>query len=160
MPLLLDGAVRPSPGVKDAAMEQAVLDRFNENPLYRTVGIRLEEAAEGKARSVLVPSPEVCWPFPGQPHGGMLFTIMDTTMAWAIQSVLEHGLSCTTIDLNIQYLAPAREGPFSCRAETIHQTGRLAFVRGDIRDAQDRPVAAGQGTFRIIKWELQAVGTK
>ncbi len=68
--------------------------------------------------------------------------------------MLEPGLSCTTIDLSIQYLAPAREGPFTCRAETIHQTGRLAFVRADIRDAQNRPVAAGQGTFRIIKFEF------
>jgi uncharacterized protein (TIGR00369 family) len=136
------------------------LEPFNRNSLYGAVGIRVEKAGDGQAESLLSPPPQVCWPFPKQPHGGMLFTIMDTTMAWAIQSILEPGLSCTTIDLNIQYLAPAREGPFTCRAETIHQTGRLAFVRADIRDAQDRPVAAGQGTFRIIKWELQAVGTK
>ena len=131
-----------------------ILGQFNKNPLYLTVGIRLEEAGGGKARSLLEPRPEVCWPFPHQPHGGMLFTIMDTTMAWAIQSMLADGLSCTTIDLAIQYLAPAREGPFTCRAEILHQTGRLAFVRADIRDAQDRPVAAGQGTFRIIKFEF------
>lgn len=127
---------------------------FNRNALYETLGIRVEKAGDGKAESLLLPPPQVCWPFPNQPHGGMLFTVMDTTMAWAIQSVLASGLSCTTIDLAIQYLAPAREGPFTCRAEASHQTGRLAFVRADIRDAQDRPVAAGQGTFRIIKFEF------
>jgi uncharacterized protein (TIGR00369 family) len=130
------------------------LEPFNRNSLYGTVGIRVEKAEDGRAESLLSPPPQVCWPFPKQPHGGMLFTIMDTTMAWAIQSGLESGLSCTTIDLTIQYLAPAKEGPFTCRAETTHQTGRLAFVRADIRDAQNRPVAAGQGTFRIIKFEF------
>lgn len=130
------------------------LDRFNGNPLYGTIGIRIEKAGDGKAEALLSPSARVCWPFPGQPHGGMLFTIMDTTMAWAIQSLLADGLSCTTIDLAIQYLAPAREDPFTCRAETTHQTGRLAFVRADILDAQERPVASGQGTFRIIKMDF------
>ena len=154
MPLLLDGPVRPTPVIMVAPMEPAVLEQFNKNPLYQTVGIRLEQADQGRARSVLVPRPEVCWPFPGQPHGGMLFTLMDTTMAWAVQSLLERGLSCTTIDLTIQYLAAAREGPFTCRAETIHQTGRLAFVRAEVLDACSRPVAAGQGTFRIIKFEF------
>jgi uncharacterized protein (TIGR00369 family) len=130
------------------------LEQFNGNPLYGTVGIRIEKAGDGKAEALLSPPARVCWPFPGQPHGGMLFTLMDTTMAWAIQSALSEGLSCTTIDLTIQYLAPAKEGPFTCRAETIHQTGRLAFVRAEIVDAQGRPVAAGQGTFRIIKFEF------
>jgi uncharacterized protein (TIGR00369 family) len=130
------------------------LAQFNANPLYGTVGIRIDMAGGGRAESLLSPPPQVCWPFPKQPHGGMLFTTMDTTMAWAVQSILEAGRSCTTIDLNIQYLAPAREGPFTCRAETIHQTGRLAFLRAEIRDAQNRPVAAGQGTFRIIKFEF------
>ena len=79
---------------------------------------------------------------------------MDTTMAWAIMSRLDPGFSCTTIDLHIQYLAPAKESPFTCVAETTHQTRHLAFVRAEIRDAHNRPIASGQGTFRIIKMDL------
>ena len=135
-------------------LSQDIVDQFNRNSLYTTVGIQLKKAEDGRAEAVLTPNPKVCWPFPDQPHGGILFTIMDTTMAWAIQSLLEQGLSCTTIDLNIQYLAPAREGPYTCRAETTHQTRHLAFVRADILDAHNRPIASGQGTFRIIKMDL------
>ena len=75
-------------------------------------------------------------------------------MAWAIQSLLETGSSCTTIDLSIQYLAPAKEGPYTCLAQTTHRTSHLSFVRADIRDAQGRPIASGQATFRIIKMDL------
>jgi uncharacterized protein (TIGR00369 family) len=130
---------------------QDILDQFNRNSLYTTMGIHLNKASNGKAEAVLTPTPKVCWPFPDQPHGGILFTVMDTTMAWAIQSLLETGLSCTTIDLNIQYLSPAKEGPFTCRAETTHQTPHLAFVRAEIRDAHKNPIASGQATFRITK---------
>jgi uncharacterized protein (TIGR00369 family) len=131
------------------------IERFNRNPLYETVGIKLTGVGEGRAEARLSPSPQVCWPFPQQPHGGMLFTIMDTTMAWAVQSRLETGASCTTIDLAIQYLAPAKEGPFTCRAETSHQTRHLAFVRAEVLDARSRLIASGQGTFRIIKFDIE-----
>ena len=135
-------------------LSQDLLNQFNRNVLYTTIGIQLKKAEEGRAVAVLTPDPKVCWPFPTQPHGGMLFTIMDTTMAWAVQSLLEQGFSCTTIDLNIQYLAPAQDGPFTCRAETTHQTRHLGFVRADILDAHNNPIASGQATFRIIKMEL------
>jgi uncharacterized protein (TIGR00369 family) len=135
-------------------LPQDLLDQFNRNSLYTTVGIQLKKAEEGKAESILIPNPKVCWPFPTQPHGGILFTIMDTTMAWAIQSLLDRGLSCTTIDLHIQYLAPAKDSPYTCSAETTHRSRHLAFVRAEIRDAQLHPIASGQATFRIIKMEL------
>jgi uncharacterized protein (TIGR00369 family) len=79
---------------------------------------------------------------------------MDTTMAWAIQSNLDSGLSCTTIDLDIRYMLPARGGKFCCRAVTLHQTGRLCFVRADITDRDDHVIASGQATFRIIKMDF------
>jgi uncharacterized protein (TIGR00369 family) len=135
-------------------LSQEILDQFNRNHLYTTLGIRLDKAEEGKAEAVLTPNPKVCWPFPDQPHGGILFTVMDTTMAWATQSLLESGSSCTTIDMHIQYLAPAKESPYTCLAETTHRTRHLAFIRADIRDARENLIASGQATFRIIKMGL------
>lgn len=132
-------------------IENDVIERMNTNPLYQTVGIALSFAQDGEAIATLKPRPDICWPFENQPHGGMLFTLMDTTMAWAIQSKLESGFSCTTIDLSIRYILPARGDTFSCKAQTIHQTGRLSFVCADITDDQDNVIASGQATFRIIK---------
>jgi uncharacterized protein (TIGR00369 family) len=130
------------------------LTLFNTNPLYQTIGIRLEEAGGGKARSILSPRGEVCWPTLNQPHGGILFTTMDTTMAWAVISLADPDHSCTTIDCTIQYPAPAKDGPYLCQAWITHQTGRLAFVRADITDARNSLVAIGQATFRIIKMKF------
>jgi uncharacterized protein (TIGR00369 family) len=135
-------------------LSQDQLDQFNRNALYTTIGIHLDKAEDGRAEAVLTPNPKVCWPFPDQPHGGILFTVMDTTMAWAVMSRLDKGFSCATIDLHIQYLAPAKGSPYTCLAETTHQTRHLAFVRADIRDAHSRPIASGQATFRIIKMDL------
>ena len=135
-------------------ISEATLDKFNQNPLYGLVGIHVEEAAGGKARSRLTPKPEVCWPFPGQPHGGVLFTLMDTTMAWAVLSLLKPERNCLTIHLDIQYIAPAKGVFFVCAAEVNEQTRSMSFLSAEIRDSEDQLLAVGQASFRIIKGNL------
>ncbi len=131
-------------------LDAAALARYNDNPLYAAIGIRLERVADGQARSVLAPHAQACWPTPGQPHGGILFTILDTTMAFAAQSTGADGDGCATVDCSIQYTAPARHGPFVCSAATVRRTGRTVFVRAEIVDAQQAVVALAQGSFRIF----------
>jgi uncharacterized protein (TIGR00369 family) len=132
------------------------MERFNDNPLYRTLGIRILEVGAGAARGQLEPVESVCWPFPGQPHGGILYTLMDTTMAWAILSGLESGYNCATIHLDIQYTAPAKGKRFQCATKTVFRTGRIHFMQGEVRDAEERLVAMAQGTFRVIKAEMRS----
>ena len=136
-------------------ISEELIKRVNQNSLYRTVGIRIEEAGQGKARSRLEPNPKLCWPFKGQPHGGMLFTLMDTTMATAVFSKLDQGHNCTTIQIDIQFTYPARGERFICTAEESYRAGRMSFVRSEICDAEGRLLALGQGTFRIIRDEFK-----
>jgi acyl-coenzyme A thioesterase PaaI-like protein len=120
---------------------EQTISQMNDNPLYNTLGIRIEKAAEGQAKSRLEPSPEVCWPFQGQPHGGM--------------SQLTPGYSCSTINLDIHYTRPAKGNLFYCAAEISHQTTRYSFVRSEIHDADGRLLALGQATFAIIEMEIR-----
>ncbi|MGD2186178.1 MAG: PaaI family thioesterase [Desulfobacterales bacterium] len=132
----------------------AIMDQINTNSLYNAFGIKIEKAGDGKATSRLKPNSELCWPFAEQPHGGVLFTLMDTTMAWAVWSQLDSGFNCTTINLDIHYTMPAKGGFFACSAWSTHKTGRTNFVRADIHDRDDQLVAMGQATFRIIPIDL------
>ncbi len=135
-------------------MKQDFIDQINKNTLYATLGIRIEEVKDGKAHSLLKPKSQVCWPFPAQPHGGILFTLMDTTMAWAVMSQLESGYTCTTVQLDIQFVSPAKADHFTCYAWNTHRTGRMSFVRADIHNPQKQLLASGQATFRIIQKDL------
>ena len=128
-----------------------MIEQVNRNPLYQAMGISIQAAHGGMVTSRLEPPAEMCWPFPGQPHGGVLFTLMDTTMAWAAISGQEEAGSCTTIHLDIQYTRPARGSVFSCRAEVVSQTRRTSFLSAAIYDADDNVLAMGQGTYRIMQ---------
>jgi uncharacterized protein (TIGR00369 family) len=127
------------------------IEKFNTNPLYQTIGMQVISAGDDGAVSRLTPPENVCWPFAGQPHGGILFTQMDSTMAWAVLSAAGEGISCSTVNLEIQYPAPARGPVFTCDTRVVHRTGRSCFVRGESRDDQGGLVAMGQATFRIIR---------
>ena len=124
--------------------------QINKNPLYQATGIQALSAGDGRAVSELKPTGNVCWPFSGQPHGGILFTQMDTTMAWAVLSSAAEGTNCTTVNMEIQYPHPAKGPVFTCEAQVLHHTKRSCFVRGESRDADGNLVAMAQATFRII----------
>jgi len=132
----------------DAA--DAELARLNDNPLYRALGIRLDAIGGGDARATLAPTPAACWPMPEQPHGGVLFTLIDTTAAWGASSLVGPGEGCVTVDCSVQYVAPARHAPFACVARTVARSGRSLFVRAEVLDARGALVALGQGTFRSV----------
>ncbi|MEJ2101780.1 MAG: PaaI family thioesterase [Desulfobacterales bacterium] len=135
-------------------LTQTILNKMNRNSLYHVMGIQVQEAHGGKARSRLQPKSAICWPFPQQPHGGVLFTLMDTTMAWAVWSQLDDGYNCTTVNLDIHYTRPAKSDAFLCTAWSTYKAGRISFVRADIRNPKDQLVAMGQGAFRIIPVDL------
>lgn len=124
--------------------------QLNDNPLYHALGIRIDDCGGGSARSTLTPTVHACWPTPDMPHGGVLFTVIDTTTAWAAMSLAETGENVTTVDCSIQYPAPARHGPFICHAASLRKTGRTVFVRAEMLDSRNGIVALGQATFRII----------
>ena len=124
--------------------------KINKNSLYTLLGIRIEKAESGRAESRLDANPHVCWPVPGQPHGGILFTLMDTTMGWA--ALASEGIQDgVTIHLDIHYVNPARGEPLTCVAWVIHRTGRTCFMQAEIRGSDGALVATGQSTYRVFK---------
>lgn len=126
------------------------LAALNANPLYEALGIRIHRVVEGDAHAELQPVPAMCWPTAGRPHGGILFTLLDTTMAFAALSNGAAGAGCATVDCNIQYTAPADHGPFNCRVATTSKTSRTVFIRSDIVDKRGIIVALAQATFRLL----------
>jgi uncharacterized protein (TIGR00369 family) len=130
---------------------QQDLERINSNSLYKTVGIFVDDAKNGKAHSCLRPNPALCWPFEGQPHGGVLFTLMDTTMAWAVLTATDQEYNCATISLDIQYTRRAQGESFNCNAWIIHKGSQVIYSRAEIFDEKGQLVANGQGAFWVKK---------
>ena len=82
-------------------------------------------------------------------HGGVITSLVDTTCALSIFSLLEEPCGYPTLDLRIDYLRPAAPGlPVYCTAECYRMGREIAFTRATAyQDGHPQPVAHGVATF-------------
>ena len=81
-------------------------------------------------------------------HGGVIASLIDLAGHAAV--ALKIGRMAPTIDLRIDFLRPAG-GDAVIAYATLLKAGRtVARVDVDVRDAQNRTVALGRGTFSTV----------
>jgi len=86
----------------------------------------------------------------GVVHGGVIYTLADTTMGAALTTRLEGGERCLTLEIKINYMAPAREGTLACEAILAERTRRIGLLEARVRDETEKLVALATGTFYIM----------
>ena len=84
----------------------------------------------------------------GLVHGGVLYTLIDYAMGGALTSVLDAGQRCTTVEIKINYVAPATEGEVRAEAWVMSRGGRIAVLHGEVK-AGDTRLALATGTFYV-----------
>lgn len=86
----------------------------------------------------------------GIAHGGVLCTLLDDTIGWAVISALEPKTVVTTADLTIHFLRPAKLGRLRGVGRVIRRGRRLVVGEGTIYDEAGKEVAHGVGTWAIV----------
>lgn len=87
----------------------------------------------------------------GTLHGGICATLLDSAMGCAAQSALAAGLTCTAIEIKVNFVrtVPVHGGPLVAEGRVVHQGRRIVTVQGVVRDGDDRIVAHGTSTCLI-----------
>jgi uncharacterized protein (TIGR00369 family) len=109
------------------------------------IGMRLHiELGEGTATTTWTPGPDfVGWE--DKVHGGLLATLLDEVMAWAPSSFDSWAV---TAEMSIRYRAPANPGEaLTARGWVDQRRRRIYHVRGEVRGADGRLIAAAEGRF-------------
>jgi uncharacterized protein (TIGR00369 family) len=107
------------------------------------VGMHLEiELGEGSASTTWVAGDDfVGWE--AKVHGGILATLLDEVMAWAPSS---YDSWAVTAEMTIRYRSPANPGEvLRARGWVTERRRRIYRVKGEVRGADDRLVAVGEG---------------
>ena len=86
-------------------------------------------------------------------HGGILSTLLDTTMTASVLSTLQKGISCTTVEIKVNFIKPVttKTEVLRCEAKPIHIGKRLATVEGRLKDKNGELYAHGTSTCSIFK---------
>ena len=88
----------------------------------------------------------------GTLHGAFLGSIAEQTLFLPLYlhgRVARDGV--VTVDLGVQYLASGEAGaPLDVHVEALRETGRMAFIRGELRQ-QGRIIVAFTGALRKVR---------
>ncbi|WP_040338268.1 PaaI family thioesterase [Candidatus Blastococcus massiliensis] len=85
----------------------------------------------------------------GHIQGGMLAAMLDDTMGPALVATLGPGEWAPTTDLHIQFHRPALPGPLTGHGRVVRRGGAIAFLGGELVDADGRTVATGIATAAL-----------
>lgn len=82
-------------------------------------------------------------------HGGMLMTFADAALGQAAWDACDHA-ACVTLNMQSQFLAPAREGDWIEVAPILtRRTRALMFLRGDFT-VDGAPIYAVASVWKIL----------
>ena len=127
-----------------------VLDRFPTPPCATHLGFEMLEADRnsGRVRIAFLAQPEFCNPV-GYVQGGFLTAMLDDCMGPAVVIASGGTVFPTTIDMNVQFVAPAIRGVLIGTARVVRLGHTIGFVEGELADRGGTPVARANASVRV-----------
>src|ERR1700740_1043687 len=82
----------------------------------------------------------------GTLHGGIYCDLADAAMGYAYAATLGEGESFTTVELNINFFRPVRDGKLTASAHVVKAGSTLGYVECDVTDSKGKLVAKAAST--------------
>jgi uncharacterized protein (TIGR00369 family) len=89
----------------------------------------------------------------GRVHGGVIATILDTAMGYAVHSLLGDGDTFATSELRTSYRRPVTvaAGPLRVEAGVLHAGRETALAEGRVVDAEGKLFAHATATWSLTR---------
>lgn len=109
------------------------------------IGLKLTFACQdGAAHAVFVPSPEHQG-YPGRLHGGLICTLLDEAMAYAMKTSGQEGY---TARLEVRFHRAVRlKEPVTVEAHVVRTRGRLVELEARLLDTSGTALATAAGKY-------------
>jgi uncharacterized protein (TIGR00369 family) len=107
------------------------------------------DPAHGTIRVRFAARPEFTNPI-GVIQGGLLAAMLDDTLGPALTATLEPGHFAPTLELKVNFIAPAQPGTLIGEARVVSRGGSIAFLAGELRTEQGALIATATATARIV----------
>ena len=86
----------------------------------------------------------------GAVQGGFVAAMLDDTMGPAVFAMGKGEIFAPTLDLHVSFLKPARPGRFVGKARVVSLGKSIAFLEGELFDADGELVAKSAATARVL----------
>jgi uncharacterized protein (TIGR00369 family) len=122
----------------------------NESPYFRLLSMELREFDIGTSLVEIDLQEKHLQPF-GAVHGGVFATIIDATTFWAVYAEVDERSGMTSVDLKLNYLAPAAApGRLIARGRRIKIGKTLGLGEAEVTNEEGKLLAHGTSTLMVI----------
>ena len=121
----------------------------NSCPYFSLLSLELEELGWGLSRLVARLAEKHLQPY-GIVHGGVFASLMDAAAFWAAYTQLDDQRALTTVEIKLNYLAPAVSGVLLARGRCLKSGRTLSLAEASIEDGQGRLLAHGTSTLMVL----------
>ena len=129
--------------------EQAPAVAGQDGPFAELLGIRPGESADGVGTAFMTVA-DKHRQRAGVVQGGILVALADYAFFRACRSVLQEGEHAVTIELKLNFIAPARDGELTARSSIKSRGGRIIVGDMDIFGEDGQLIATGIGTYMTV----------
>ncbi|WP_269410675.1 PaaI family thioesterase [Lentibacillus daqui] len=127
---------------------EEVRKSFETSPFFYHLGFEITHFQEGDVRLKL-PVTRQLLNANQILHGGVHASMIDFVLGMVIRSTTR--TRCITMNLNVNYFAPADSGSLFAQGRILQQGYRTVTAEGEILEEQGEMLAKGTGTFKLIR---------
>ncbi len=119
-------------------------------PYFELLSMKLMDAGTGYSSLEIDLAKKHLQPF-GMVHGGVFASIIDAAAFWSVYFGIEDpSAGLTTVDLKLNYLAPAVSGKLFARGRQIKVGRTLGYAEARVVDQAETVLAHGTSTVIIL----------
>src|SRR5258707_5062260 len=118
-------------------------------PFTEHLGVELVEMTKEHAVGSLKKRSELLnsW---GQTHGGVIMTMLDLVMSWAVRGHYGGVGGVLTIDLCVGFMKGSFGDRLTAKGKVLHGGKSAAFCEAEARDDKGALLAKAIGTFKLL----------
>ena len=118
-------------------------------PFTEHLGIQIVEMTKEHALVSLQRRPELLnsW---GATHGGVIMTMLDLVMSWAVRGHYGVVGGVLTVDLSVGFMKAGLSERVTAEGRVLHGGKSTAFCEAEARDDQGALLAKAIGTFELL----------
>lgn len=118
-------------------------------PFYRHLGINLTNLGWGHSR-IQIKVGRALTQDAGVAHGGVAAALVDSAVGLALCTMLASRELITTVELKVNFIAPAKPGTLTATGKILHKGKRIAVGEAEVRNEKRMLVAKGLATYLIL----------
>ncbi len=127
-----------------------IMQATNACPYFRLQNMRLLNFDNGISNLEIDVDPGKHYQPFGITHGGVVCSIIDAAAFWAVYGQAPENVGMTSVDLKLNYLAPASGLKLIAQGKMIKLGKTLGYGQAEVLDENGRILASGSSTLMVI----------